>query len=40
VKIPEYIKFPSARLKGYIILIMENSRIRRTPTPENEHKHE
>jgi len=40
VKIPEYIKFPSARLKGCIILIMENSRIRRTPTPENEYKHE
>ena len=40
MKIPKYIKFPSARLKGCIILIMENSRIRHTPTPENEHKHE
>ena len=39
MKIPEYIKFPSARLKGCIILIMENSRICRTPTPENEYKH-
>ena len=39
MKIPEYIKFPSARLKGCIILIMENSRIRRNLTPEHKNKH-